>query len=224
MDVYSNDLTTTSAFLIYIYIPEATHDDISIILYKQLEEMQKTNVLSPTDTYTNSITVHPLTDTYHTTYLDDEHTSHATTMTSEYLTNVPHAYILTAPTFHPTTYGLTVLTSRQLRWTYNYNIPENYILTRLPETLRKDLLAQIPAITRKNVNKINTAKDTCTIHNHDFQGLTTHSAFNLFEAATILTLHKHITTIEHMHQNQAATSLDKLSQPTQALLQALDSI
>ena len=30
--------------------------------------------------------------------------------------------------------------------------------------------------------------------------------------------------MEHKHQNQTATSLDKLSQPTQALLQALDSV
>ncbi len=90
--------------------------------------------------------------------------------------------------------------------------------------MRKALLAQIPTVTRKNVNKIHTAKDTCTIHSHDFQRLTTHAAYNLFRAATILTLHKHITAIEHKHQNQTATSLDKLSQPIHALLQVLDSI
>ena len=114
------------------------------------------------------------------------------------------------------------MASRQLRWTYN--IPENYITTWLPHTLRKALLAQTPTLTRKNVNKLNTAKDTCTIHSHDFQGLTTHSAYNPFRAAAILTLQKDITTIEHKHQSQTTTSLDKLSQPTQALLQALDSI
>ena len=51
-------------------------------------------------------------------------------MTSEYLTDDPHAYIITAPTFHPTKYGLTLLAKRQIRWTYN--IPENYISTCLP--------------------------------------------------------------------------------------------
>jgi len=50
-------------------------------------------------------------------------------MTSEHLLDVSHAYIVTAPTFSPTTYGLTLLASRQLRWTYN--IPENYIPTWL---------------------------------------------------------------------------------------------
>jgi hypothetical protein len=143
-------------------------------------------------------------------------------LTSEYLKDVPHAYIITAPTFHPTTYGLTLLASRQLSWTYN--IPDNYIPTHLPETLRKALLAQIPTITRKNANKTNTIKDTCYVHNHDFQGVTPYAAYTLFRAATILTLHKHITTNEHKHQKQSAISLDKLSQPTQALLQALDSV
>ena len=37
-------------------------------------------------------------------------------------------------------------------------------------------------------------------------------------------MHKQITTVEHKHQNQTTTSLDKFSQPTQALLQALDSV
>ena len=83
--VYSNDSTTTSAFLIYIYLPEATPADISTILCNNLDEMNKNNVLSPTDNYNNSITAHLLTDTYHTTYLDDEHISNATTVTAEHL-------------------------------------------------------------------------------------------------------------------------------------------
>ena len=220
--VYSNDTATTSAFLIYIYVPEATPEDISNILYQQLKEMQQQNILSPTDTYVNSITAHPLTDTHHTTHLDDDPISTATNLTSVHLKDVPHAYIITAPTYHPTTYGLILLASRQHRW--SYNIPNKYIPTYLPETLRKALLAQIPTITRKHVNKPSIAKDRCYIHCHDFQNLTPTSAYNLFRAAAILTLHKHITTIEDKQQNQTATSLDKLSQPTQALLQALDSI
>jgi len=70
-----DDSATTSAFLFYIYILEATADDISTILSKQLEEMLKNGALSPTDNYTNSMTVHPLTDTHQTTYLDNEHIS-----------------------------------------------------------------------------------------------------------------------------------------------------
>ena len=218
--VYSNDSATTSAFLFYIYIPEASTYDIANILTKQHGEMQKNGVLSPTDIYTNTMTVHPLTDTHHTTYLDDEHITHATNLTPEHMQDVPHAYIITTPAFSPTTYGLTLMASKQHRWTYN--IPEDYIQAWLPETLRKALLAQSPTITRKNINKPNTAKDTCTIPCYDVQGLTANTVYNLYKAACIQTLHKHIITVEHKHQNQTATSLDKLSQPTQALLQALD--
>jgi hypothetical protein len=38
--VYSTDSATTSAFLIYIYIPEATAEDIITIISRQLKEMQ----------------------------------------------------------------------------------------------------------------------------------------------------------------------------------------
>ena len=161
--------------------------------------MQRNCVLSPIDIYTNTMTVHLLKDTHHTFYLDDEHINHATNLTSEHLQDVPHAYIITKPTFSPTTYRLTLLASRQHRWIYN--IPEKYIQAWLPKTLRKALLAQSPTISRKNVNKPNTAKYTCTIHCHDFQGLTPNTAYNLFRASTIQTLHKYITTVEHKHQN-----------------------
>jgi len=220
--VHSTDSATTCAFLFYIYILEATSDDIAYILTKQLAEMQKSGILSPTDIYTNTMTVHPLTDPQQTTYLDDEHITHATNLTSEHLQDVPHAYTITTPTFSPTTHGLTLLASRQHRWTYN--ISEQHIQAWLPETLRKALLAQTPTITRKNVNMPTFAKDKCTIHCHEFQGLKANYAHNLFRASTILTLQTHITTVEHKHQNQTATGIDKLSQPTQALLQALDTV
>jgi hypothetical protein len=38
--VYSTDSATTSAFLIHIYIPEATPEDIITIISRQLKEMQ----------------------------------------------------------------------------------------------------------------------------------------------------------------------------------------
>ncbi len=104
-------------------------------------------------------------------------------MTSSHLEGVPNAYIVTTPTFSTATYGLTLLANKQLRGTCN--LPEECIHTRIHETLRKPLLAQAPTITRKNVDKPNNAKDTCTIHSHDFQGLTLPSAFNLFRDATV---------------------------------------
>jgi len=90
--------------------------------------MQRNGVLSPTDNYTNSMTVHPLMDTHQTTYIDDEHITQATNMTFEHLKDIPHAYIITTPKFSLATYGLTLLASKQVRWTCN--IPEDCIHTR----------------------------------------------------------------------------------------------
>ena len=49
-------------------------------------------------------------------------------------------------------------------------------------------------------------------------------ASRLFRTAAILTLYRHLTTIEHMQHNQMATIIDQISQPTQALLHELDSV
>jgi len=197
--VYSADSATTSAFVVYIYIPEATADEIANILSMQLDEMERNGAINSVDNHTSSVTVHLLTDTHQTTYLDDEHITQTTTMTSSHLEGIPHAYIVTAPTFSTATYGLALLASNQLRWTNN--LPKACIHTRLPENLRKPLLAQVPTITRKNVDTPNNAKDTCAIDNHDFQDLTSPSAFNLFRAASIHTLHKHLTAGDHKYQS-----------------------
>ncbi len=47
---------------------------------------------------------------------------------------------------------------------------------------------------------------------------------HLFRAVAVLTLHRYLTAAKHMLQTQQATSVDQLLQPTQALLQVLDSI
>ena len=130
--------------------------------------MQKVGILNLADD-TGTMTLHPLVEAHHATYLDDERLSQTTTMLSPHMEGIPHAYIVTTPTFSPATYGLTLLTSKQLRW--KANIQDEYIHAKLPENLRKSLLAQVPTITRKNVDKPNNAKDICTIHCHEFQGL-----------------------------------------------------
>ncbi len=125
--VYSTDSATTSAFLFYIYIPEATTYDIVSIITAQLKEMQKASALNPTEDYIDNMTVHPLHETQLTTYLDDERLIQSTPVTSPHLEGIPHAYIVTTLTFSLATYGLTLLASRQLRWTTN--IPDEYIHT-----------------------------------------------------------------------------------------------
>jgi hypothetical protein len=100
---------------VYIYIPKATADDIANILSAQLDDMQKSGALNSTTNLTSSMTVDPLTDTHLTTYLDDEHITQTTNMMSPHLESVPHAYIVTTPTFSPA----TLLASRQLMYTSN---------------------------------------------------------------------------------------------------------
>jgi len=73
--VYSTNSSTTKAFLIFIYIPEATPDDIASIIFMQLNEMQKAGALNHADDYTGTMRVHRLVNTNHTTYLDDEQLS-----------------------------------------------------------------------------------------------------------------------------------------------------
>ena len=106
--------------------------------------------LNPADDFTCTMTIHSLVDTHHTTYLDDERLSQTKKMISPHLECIPHAYIVTTQTFFPATYGLTLLARKQLRWTTN-------IHAKLPENLRKSLIAQVPTITRKNVDKPNNA-------------------------------------------------------------------
>jgi len=124
------------------------------------------------------MTVHPLVDTRHTKYLDDERISNTMAMLSPHLEGTPHAYIVTTPTFSHATYGPTLRANRQLRWTTN--IPNEYINAKILDNLKKPLLAQVPTITRKKVDIPNTPKDTCTIHCHEFQGLSATTAFYFF--------------------------------------------
>ena len=70
--VYSTNSATTSAFLVYIYIPNATTDDIVSIIFVQPNEMQKASALNPADDYTCTMTAQLQLDTHLTTYLDDE--------------------------------------------------------------------------------------------------------------------------------------------------------
>ena len=49
--VYSTDSSTTSAFLIHIYIPETTPEDIITVILRQLQEMQRGGILNQRKTY-----------------------------------------------------------------------------------------------------------------------------------------------------------------------------
>ncbi len=55
--VYSTDSATPRTFLVYIYIPEATSDDIANIISMQLDDMQKNGALNSEDNHTSSMTI-----------------------------------------------------------------------------------------------------------------------------------------------------------------------
>jgi hypothetical protein len=62
------------------------------------------------------MTVDSFTNTHDTTFLDDELIASSTYLTSQHLEGTPHALVISLPTFSQATYGLTLLASRQLRW------------------------------------------------------------------------------------------------------------
>ena len=63
------------------------------------------------------MTVDPVMDAYDTTFLDDEPIVSGTYLNSKHLEGTSHAHMITLPTFSPATHALTLLASRQLRWT-----------------------------------------------------------------------------------------------------------
>ena len=107
-----------------------------------------------------------MTNTLDTTFLDDEPIASGTYSTSQHLDGTPHAHVSTLPTFSPVTYGLTLLASRQLRWsTY---LPQSIIPPHILDSPIQALINQTPTITRANVERLLLGKNTCTIHNNEF--------------------------------------------------------
>jgi hypothetical protein len=148
--VHSTDSMTTSAFMIHLLIPEPTSDVTINIVAAQLEDMIKQGIHTSPEQLHQMITVDNMNNTYDTTFLDDEHIASGTYVTSQHMEGTPHAHVVTLPTFSPAAYGLTLLASRQLRWTTN--IPHTSIPSWIPYSLRQPLLSQTPTVARANVD------------------------------------------------------------------------
>jgi hypothetical protein len=113
--VHSTDSMTTNAFMIHLLIPEPTANDIINIIAAQLEDMSKQGIHTSPDQLHQMITVDSMNNTYYTTFLDDDQIASGTYVSSQHLEGTPDVHVVTLPTFSPATYGLTLLTSRQLR-------------------------------------------------------------------------------------------------------------
>ena len=141
------------------------------------------------------ITIDSMNNTFDTTFLDDEEIASGTYVTSPRLEGTPHAHVVTLPKFSPATYGLTLMASRQLRWTTN--IPQMSIPSWIPESLRQPLLNQSPTVTKASADRMPPAKDTFTIYIKEFRRLSAPVAFRLFRAAAILTLYRYLSAVAH---------------------------
>ena len=133
--VHSTDSATTSAFMIHLYIPKSTPYDIANIIAAQLENMHKQGIHTSSTQLHTTITIGAFTNTHGITYLDDEPIASGTYLTSKHLEGTPHARLITIPTFLPATYGITLLASRQLRW--STTLPQTSIPTWIIDSLRQ---------------------------------------------------------------------------------------
>jgi len=113
--VHSTDSATTSAFTIHLYIPKSASHDITNIVAAQREDMHKQGIHNSPAQLQTTMIVDSMTNTYDTTFIDEEPIASGTFLTSKHLEEIPHAHVITMSTFSPATYGLTLLASRQLR-------------------------------------------------------------------------------------------------------------
>ena len=157
-DTHSDDSTTDNAFTLYYQQPNAKPQDIPRLLMLHLTEMQSQGRTTDPSSLPNIATVHIRTGPPYHAELDDD-PIHSNTLLIH--RNIPYLHVITLPTHSLSTYGLTLLASRQVRWTRSF-----------PEDTRKIYILQIPTITRRIVNPPRLARDPCTIYNPAFQGNT----------------------------------------------------
>jgi len=150
--VHSTDSATTGTFTVNIYLLDSTLEDITNLLASQLDDMQKEGIHTSSKHLHIIVTVDATTNIMDTTFIGDEPIASGTYVTHPHPEGTSYVYIVTLPTFSPTTYGLTLLASRQMRWTST--LPKSSIPTRIPDNLKKPLLQQIPTITRAHADRI----------------------------------------------------------------------
>ncbi len=194
---------TTNVFMIYANIPDATSQDIARLVAMQLDVMKAEGIQTSSEHLKTTMTVEPDKFPHYYNSIDDEPIQTDIDILFPHLERAPYMHGVTLPKFTLTTYGLTLLASRQLKWTTG--TPPTTIPIHIPDALKTSLLHKVPTVTRTNAYKPVHAKGTCTIFNPSFKGRTTLSSVHLLMAAAIITLHKHLTEGEHIHQNISAT-------------------
>ena len=168
------------------------------------------------------MTFDSMSSTLDTTFIDDEPIAPGTYVTSSHLDGPPHAHVVTLPTFSTARYGLTLLASRQLRWTAT--LPKQVSQHVFPIACVRSCSTR----PQRSPGRMLTAFSQPMTHALDTSTNSVDSQqswpSNSFGRQKILMLYKHLSVVEHKPQSSSATSIDQISQPTQALLQALDSV
>jgi len=163
--IFSNDSTTDNAFSIYIKIFNTSPQDILHLRMLELTEMQTQSHDTNPTSLPNIATVQSFISPPYHTEIDDEPIFTTTLLVDP---NIPYLHIITLSTHSQPTYSLTLIASRQVRW--STSIMDTMIPPSIPEDTRNNLLLQVPTTIRRNVITSRPARDPCTIYNPALQG------------------------------------------------------
>jgi hypothetical protein len=169
--IYSTNPRNESSFYVDIYLPSVYTivNEVLDLLTTQLAFMHATGYPTSATCMISAIAT-TITDYPPADKLDDDPIETTTINIPPQLTAYPYKYRVTLPNNSLASHGLLLLANRHATWTTT--IPETFILTHLPIDIRKRLLQQAPAIIRTNTTPPKPARDTCSIYNHAFAGLT----------------------------------------------------
>jgi hypothetical protein len=95
--VHSTDSATT--IMIHIYLPDSTLEDVTNIIAAKLDVMHKQGIQNSPAQLHNMMTVDSISNTFDTSFLDDEPIASGTYDTSSYMKITPHAHVVTLPIF-----------------------------------------------------------------------------------------------------------------------------
>jgi len=130
---HSDDSTADNAFSLNYQQPKARPQDILRLLMLHLTEMQSQGHTTDPSSLPNIATVHSRTSPPNHAELDED-PIHINTLLVD--PNIPYLHVITLSTHSLLIYGLTLLASRQVRWTVS--TPEDLISQKTPPSIPKD--------------------------------------------------------------------------------------
>ena len=216
--IYYNNSRNESNFYVYIYLPIDYNivNEVLDLLTTQLGSMQAAGCPTSPEGMI-SATATAVTDDPPIDELDDDPIKTNIAIIPSQLSTYPYKNRIPLPTNSSASYGLRLLANRHA--TRATTILET-LLKRHPSTLStKD-----PYHIRTNTMLPKPPRDTCSIYSFAFVGLAPTECLRYMRSESQHTLHKLLTADEYRQPHETTTMAAHLSSPTQALLQAMDSI